>query len=208
MELLSFQHSVATAGWAVTEAIVGSNAISELRSRVAALANAARGCARNLFDDAHITQLAAAPTPRQFACTVPGQSCFAVRALFIDKTPDASWKVVWHQDLTIAMQQREDLPSYCPWTEKARVPHIQPPVDVLGQMLAIRVHLDSCSAENGPVWVIDGTHRLGRLSPTAIHRIRAARAESVCLAAEGALLAFRPLLLHASSPATPPAHVG
>jgi hypothetical protein len=71
---------------------------------------------------------------------------------------------------------------------------------------AIRLHLDPCGADNGPVRVLDGTHRLGRLTPDAIDDLRARLPESVCLATEGALLAFRPLLLHASSPATRPAH--
>lgn len=206
MELLSFQQSVATAGWAVTQPVVDPTTIAELRAGVAALAHAGRGGARNLLDDAHVAALAAAPRLRQFACAILGESCFAVRALFFDKTPDANWKVVWHQDLTIATKQRAELPGYGPWTEKAGVLHVQPPIDVLEQMLAIRVHLDPCSAENGPVRVIDGTHRFGRLAPEVIDRIRADRPESVCLAAEGALLAFRPLLLHASSPAARPAH--
>jgi ectoine hydroxylase-related dioxygenase (phytanoyl-CoA dioxygenase family) len=73
-------------------------------------------------------------------------------------------------------------------------------------MLAIRLHLDPCGADNGPVRVINGTHRLGRLAPDAIDRLRAEQPESECLAAEGALLAFRPLLLHASSPAVRAGH--
>jgi ectoine hydroxylase-related dioxygenase (phytanoyl-CoA dioxygenase family) len=202
----SFQQSISTAGWAVTQPVVDPTAIAELRVRVAALSHAGRGGARNLLDDEHIAALAATPRLRHFACAILGESCFAVRALFFDKTPDANWKVVWHQDLTIATRRRVDLPGYGPWTDKAGVPHVQPPVDVLEQMLAIRVHLDPCSAENGPVRVIDGTHRFGRLVPEEIDGIRAARPESVCLAEEGALLAFRPLLLHASSPATRPAH--
>ena len=73
-------------------------------------------------------------------------------------------------------------------------------------MLALHVHLDPCTADNGPVRVIDGTHCLGRLAPEAIDRLRAEQSESTCLADEGAILAFRPLLLHASSPAARPAH--
>jgi len=206
MELLSFQQSIATAGWAVTQPVVEPETIVALRARVAALTETGRGGARNLLDDAQIAALAATPQLRQFACAILGESCFAVRALFFDKTPDANWKVVWHQDLTVATQQRADLPGYGPWTEKAGVPHVQPPVEVLEQMLAIRVHLDPCGTENGPVRVINGTHCLGRLSPDAIDRIRADQPESVCLAEEGAILAFRPLLLHASSPATRPGH--
>jgi ectoine hydroxylase-related dioxygenase (phytanoyl-CoA dioxygenase family) len=206
MELLSFQQSIATAGWGVTGPVVDSATIRVLRDRVAAVAQIGRGGARNLLDDPDLAALAAAPTLRRFACAVLGERCFAVRALFFDKTPDVNWRVTWHQDLTVAAQQRVEVPGYGPWTDKAGVPHVQPPVDVLEQMLAIRLHLDPCGADNGPVRVINGTHRLGRLAPDAIDRLRAEQPESECLAAEGALLAFRPLLLHASSPAVRAGH--
>jgi len=177
-----------------------------LRESVAALAQSGRGGARNLLDEPRIARLAASPTLRQFATAALGDSCFAVRALFFDKTPDANWRVIWHQDLTVATQQRADVPNYGPWTAKAGVPHVQPPADILEHMLAVRVHLDPCTSDNGPVRVISGTHRLGRLTAGAIERIRAKETESICLASEGAVLAFRPLLLHASSPAAHPAH--
>ena len=206
MEVRSFEQSVTAAGWAVTDHVVDAATITALRDRVATLAQAGRGGARNLLDDPAISALAVTPTLRQFACAVLGESCFAVRALFFDKTPDANWKVIWHQDLTVAVRQQAEIPGYGPWTEKAGVPHVQPPVEVLEQMLAIRVHLDPCGPENGPVRVIDRTHCLGRLSPEAIDQLRAQWPESECLVAEGALLAFRPLLLHASSPAARPGH--
>ena len=72
--------------------------------------------------------------------------------------------------------------------------------------MLFRLHLDPRTIDNGPVRVIGGTHRLGRLGANAIDRIRAERAESLCLAAEGTTLAFRPLLLHGSSAAARPAH--
>ena len=206
IEPLSFQESIATKGWAVTEPVIASAWIAELRDCVSARASSGRGGARNLLDDARIAALAASPTVRRFPCAVLGEACFAVRALLFDKSPDANWKVIWHQDLTVAAQERVDLAGYGPWTDKAGVPHVQPPTDVLEAMLAIRVHLDPCGDDNGPVRVLDGTHRLGRLSPEAIDDLRTQCHESVCRAAEGAILAFRPLLLHASSPATRPAH--
>lgn len=206
MDLPVFQQSVAALGWAVTDPVVDTPTIAELRDCVALLARTGRGGARNLLDHPRIAALAAAPTLRQFAVAVLGDPCFAVRALFFDKTPDANWKVVWHQDLTVPTQQRVEVADYGPWTEKGGVPHVQPPVDVLERMLAVRLHLDPCTADNGPVRVIDGTHGLGRLTPQAVDRIRAEQPESICLAAEGAVLAFRPLLLHASSPATRPGH--
>ena len=205
-ELLPFQQAVATRGWAVTTPMFDAGTIAELRASIAPLAQVGRGGARNLLDEPHIAGLAANPTLRKLAAAILGQSCFAVRALFFDKTPDANWKVVWHQDLTVATQRRADVPGYGPWTDKAGVPHVQPPTHILEHMLALRLHLDPCTADNGPVRVIDGTHRLGRLAPDAIDRLRAEQPESVCLADEGAVLAFRPLLLHASSPAVQPAH--
>jgi hypothetical protein len=205
-DLLEFQRSVATAGWAVTDPVVDSATIAELRDCVGPLVQTGRGGARNLLDEPRIATLATSRVLRRFADAVLGDACFAVRALFFDKTADANWKVVWHQDLTVAAQERIDLPGYGPWTDKAGVPHVQPPVDVLEHMLAVRLHLDTCGEDNGPVRVLDGTHRLGRLTSSEIDDLRAQLRESVCVAPEGALLAFRPLLLHASSPATRPMH--
>jgi ectoine hydroxylase-related dioxygenase (phytanoyl-CoA dioxygenase family) len=206
MDLASFRHAIDTQGWAVSDPVADAAVIETLREVVDPLVQSGRGGARNLLDEPSIAALAASPMLRQFAVAVLGDSCFAVRALFFDKTPGANWKVVWHQDLTVTAHERVDVPGYGPWTEKAGVPHVQPPSDVLEQMLAVRLHLDPCTADNGPVRVIDGTHTRGRLAADAIDRLRAEHAESVCLADEGAVLAFRPLLLHASSPATHPAH--
>jgi ectoine hydroxylase-related dioxygenase (phytanoyl-CoA dioxygenase family) len=73
-------------------------------------------------------------------------------------------------------------------------------------MVTVRLNLDDCGAENGPVRVIPGSHLLGRLSPGEVQRVReSSEAVDTCLPAGGVLL-MRPLLLHASSPATLPAH--
>lgn len=206
VDLRQFTRDIEARGWAITTRVIDPRATSSLRSEVAPLATDGRGGARNLLDNAAIRELAASDTVRSFAEAVLGEQCFAVRALFFDKTPNANWKVVWHQDLTIATRERRDVAGFGPWTEKAGVPHTQPPVGVLEQMLALRVHLDPCSAENGPVRVIDGTHRLGRLAGDEIDRFREAHAAHDCVADEGAILAFRPLLLHASAPAQTPSH--
>ena len=54
-----------------------------------------------------------------------------MRALFFDKTPGANWPVLWHQDLTIAVAEQHDLEGWGPWSTKADVPHVQPPVPIL-----------------------------------------------------------------------------
>ncbi len=73
-------------------------------------------------------------------------------------------------------------------------------------MLTLRMHLDPCGVDNGPVRVMPGSHREGRLSPAEIDRWRADGTGVECTAARGDVLAMRPLLLHASSPSKSPSH--
>jgi hypothetical protein len=110
---------------------------------------------RNLFDVAPgVRALATSAPVRTVAEAALGPHCFAVRGILFDKTPDANWKVIWHQDLTVAVRARAAVAGFGPWSEKAGVPHVQPPVDVLEQMVAVRVHLDDCGPDNGPVRVL------------------------------------------------------
>ena len=162
--------------------------------------------ARNLLDLAPIRDVALAPQIMGLVENVLGSSSAAVRALWFDKTLGANWKVSWHQDLTIAVQERRDVPGFGPWTTKTGVAHVQPPVSILECMLAVRLHIDPCSTGNGALRVIPGSHRVGRIPESDIERWRTGVEEVVCVAARGDLLLMRPLLLHASSPAAAPTH--
>ncbi len=137
---------------------------------------------------------------------VLGPGWFVVRGILFDKTPDANWKVAWHQDLTIAVRERREAPGFGPWSEKAGIPHVQPPAEVLARMLTVRVHLDDCGPQNGPVQVLPGSHRHGRLPADEVARRRGAEVPVPCTCARGGVLVMRPLVLHASSPATVAAH--
>ena len=66
----------------------------------------------------------------------------AIRGILFDKVPLANWKVPWHQDRFLAVEQKVELPGYTGWTEKDGVPHVEPPTAVLEEMIALRVHLD------------------------------------------------------------------
>jgi ectoine hydroxylase-related dioxygenase (phytanoyl-CoA dioxygenase family) len=166
-----------------------------------------RGGARALFERLpKIRTLAMQASVRGPAATVLGPDCFPVRSLLFDKTPTANWKVVWHQDLTIAVRARRDVEGYGPWSSKAGIPHVQPPVTVLERMVAVRVHLDDCGSDNGPLRVLPGSHRAGRIRAPDIEAWRQGVAEVSCVVPRGGLLVMRPLLLHASSPATSPRH--
>ena len=76
--------------------------------------------------------------------------------------------------------------------------NVQPREDVLRGILAIRIHLDANDHQNGPLRVIPGSHKHGRLTTEQIAKW--AKSEAVqCLVPRGAALLMRPLLLHASS---------
>lgn len=123
----------------------------------------------------------------------------AVRAIYFDKNPNSNWMVTWHQDLTIAVRERIDVSGFGPWSTKDGVPHVQPPVHLLEQMMTVRLHLDDCDETNGAVRVLPGSHRFGRLSAEAIQEVRIQETSELCCVAAGGALLMRPLLLHSSS---------
>jgi hypothetical protein len=133
-----------------------------------------------------------------------GSDARCVRAILFDKTAGANWKVAFHQDRSIAVERRLDAPGFGPWSVKAGVPHVQPPLSILESMLTARIHLDDCGPENGPLRVSPGSHRLGLLDDTAIERVR--QTSIPVIAQAGDVFYMRPLLLHASSTAKSPSH--
>ncbi|WP_321476475.1 phytanoyl-CoA dioxygenase family protein [uncultured Paludibaculum sp.] len=150
--------------------------------------------------------LAASGTLRSIVEEYLAPAAFPVRGTLFDKTEGANWLVPWHQDLTICVEGRIDVPGYGPWSTKAGVWHVQPPASVLEQMLSVRIHLDDCREDNGALRVLPGTHRLGRLDAEEIARLQGSRPSTLCAVGAGGVLLMRPLLLHASSAATKAAH--
>ena len=153
--------------------------------------------ARNLLRDVPaVRALAESVAVRSLVEPVLGAEAFAVRALLFDKTPSANWPVAWHQDRTIAVREKRDVPGFGPWTVKAGVPHVQPSLAILENMLTVRLHLDKCYETNGPLQVIPGSHRDGYLDSEAIRSCTAEAHPVCCLVPRGGALLMRPLLLH------------
>jgi len=186
-------------GYAVVDAGLDSGALFEL----GALLDTKHAGERNLFDAPVIRQLAFSEPIRKLALSVLGDRCFAVRGILFNKTGEANWKVAWHQDCVIAVASRSEIPGWGPWSIKAGVHHVRPTSDVVSRMLAVRIHLDDCSAVNGPLRVIPGSHKHGFLSDRQIQDWPKSGAVT-CIASQGHAILMRPLLLHTSSPATVP----
>lgn len=139
------------------------------------------------------------------AAAILGQDAFAVRGVYFDKPADANWKLGYHQDSVIAVRERIETPGFEAWSTKAGVLQVQPPAEVMANMLAIRLHLDDCGEENGPLRVLPGSHRHGWLDDE-MDNWKAKNNEVTCVTNSGGAVVIRPLLLHASSPAHRPSH--
>jgi ectoine hydroxylase-related dioxygenase (phytanoyl-CoA dioxygenase family) len=107
-----------------------------------------------------------------------------------------------HQDLSIPVRARIDHESLSGWSDKDGMLFVQPPDEVLDQLVAVRLHIDACGLEDGPLRVVPGSHVSGRLSVAEAQQTRERSGETPCEVSQGGALVIKPLLLHASSKAS------
>lgn len=138
------------------------------------------------------------------AATALGPTCFPVRAILFDKTEATNWVLGWHQDRTIAVRERRDIPGFGPWTRKQGLIHVAPPADILARMATLRIHLDPAPATNAPLMVARGSHRAGAVAERDIDAIVARSDILACLAERGDIWLYATLILHASAAAEQP----
>lgn len=89
----------------------------------------------------------------------------AIQCTYFEKSAAKNWLVPIHQDLSIPVSRRVDHSALSGWSQKEGALFVQAPDQVLEQMLAVRVHVDHCSPEDGPLRVVPGSHELGRVEP-------------------------------------------
>jgi hypothetical protein len=128
----------------------------------------------------------------------------AVQCTYFNKSSDVNWLVAVHQDLSISVKTRVDGCGLTGWNVKEGHTFVHAPLDVLENLIAVRVHLDDSGPDNGPLRVVPGSHLLGRLSSDQQTQRRLELGESNCHVPRGGVLLMKPLLLHASSKATYP----
>lgn len=128
----------------------------------------------------------------------------AVQCTLFEKSSERNWLVPPHQDLSIPVRRRVEAAGLSGWSEKEGALYVHPPVEVLEQLVAVRIHIDDCGPEHGHLRVVPGSHRLGRLSEKEIPAILRELGERDCVVGRGGALIMRPLLVHASSKAVVP----
>jgi len=125
-----------------------------------------------------------------------------VQCTSFEKSAQRNWLVPVHQDLSIPVALRVDHPALTGWSNKDGTWFVQPPVEVLAQMVALRLHIDDCGLADGPLNVVPGSHRHGRLDDAQAIALRDAHGTVACPVPRGGAMLMRPLLLHALSKAT------
>jgi hypothetical protein len=138
------------------------------------------------------------------AATALGPDARPVRAILFDKTSERNWALGWHQDRTIVVRERVGADGFGPWTLKSGLIQVEPPFDILERMVTLRVHLDQVDANNAPLRIVPGSHRLGRLSEAEAQRLVTTSGERLCLAERGDVWLYATPIVHASLAANPP----
>lgn len=188
-------------GFAVLDTALSAVEVDGLLASLAALPGRSRAGARHLMERAPVAALATDPRLVAAARACLGPDVLPFRATLFDKSRASNWLVTWHQDTVLPLRERTAAPGWGPWSVKAGVLHARAPVEALRQVLALRIHLDESSADNGPLQVVPGSHMLGVLSERELERVARAGPVVECPVRRGGILAVSPLLVHASSKA-------
>jgi ectoine hydroxylase-related dioxygenase (phytanoyl-CoA dioxygenase family) len=160
-----------------------------------------RAGARHLMSNPAVAALASDERLLRIARGALGGGAVPFRATLFEKSGRANWLVVWHQDTTLPLESFHASPDWGPWSRKAGRLYAHAPGWALARVIALRVHLDAATAENGPLRVLPGSHLRGVLSDAEVFALARARESVDCLVPRGGVLAMRPLLVHSSSQA-------
>jgi hypothetical protein len=130
-----------------------------------------------------------------------GKTAVPFRATLFEKTGAKNWLIAWHQDTALPLESKFDAAGWGPWSEKGGVLYAHAPSWALSRVIALRLHLDASTSENGPLRVIPDSHRAGILSDDEVLKQANESESEVCPVGRGGVLAMRPLLIHSSSKA-------
>jgi len=185
-------------GFAILPSILTDPMREEVSSSLARISSKGIG-SRSLLELPWCVELSQEIRKHRFIAALLPDTAVAVQCTYFEKSQDRNWLVPIHQDLSIPVAEKVDNPALMGWSEKQGSVFVQPPATVLQDLLAVRLHVDECGADDGPIRVVPGSHRFGRLSNEDAIKKRREIGDFVCTVERGGVLLMQPLLLHASS---------
>ena len=189
-----------SSGYEIVPAVLDGADVARLASALQdSTIDRRRAGARHLMGHPAVERVARDPRLLAIASRFLGADAIPYRATLFDKSPQNNWLIVWHQDTALPLRDRREAPGWSAWSVKGDVVYAHAPASVLSRLIALRLHLDDSAADNGPLRVLPGTHAMGLLSDDEIARLARDVPPIACVAPAGAVVAMRPLLVHASS---------
>lgn len=189
-------------GYVILPKICSSQICDQVCNSLSEVTQAGPGSRRLLAFD-WCQELARSLKSHPFISSLLGSTPIVNQCTYFEKSPNQNWLVALHQDVSIAVQPN-DAATQLGISHKEGLAFVQPPIEILEQLVALRIYVDDCTPENGPLKVVPGSHQQGRLTDPMIAKLRNQCEEISCLVPKGGVLAMRPLLLHASSKMTLP----
>ena len=130
-----------------------------------------------------------------------GSDYFISKAIYFDKPAQSNWYVTWHQDLPINVAEKIETDDFKSWTQKGNVTSVIPPLEILKNIITIRIHLDDTTRHNGALKVIPGSNTKIH-NDEDIHTIANNSVPNSCEVSKGGINIMSPLTLHSSSKTT------
>ncbi len=190
-------------GVVVIENILSGQELDAIEQKLARV-EFSRAGTRNLLGESWCRNLGEAVRGRDPIRRVVPRGHRLVQCTLFEKAAERNWLVPLHQDLHLPVRERRDAPGLDGWSNKEGCWYVIPPREVLEGLVAVRLHADPCGADHGPLRVVPGSHREGRLGEDARLWWADRGAERVCVVERGGAVVMKPLVLHASSKARSP----
>jgi ectoine hydroxylase-related dioxygenase (phytanoyl-CoA dioxygenase family) len=160
-----------------------------------------RAGARHLMAQPIVSALANDRRLTELAKEWLGAVAIPFRATLFETSGSTNWLIPWHQDTALPLARRFETVGWGPWSEKAGATYAHAPAWALSRVIAMRVHLDASTADNGPLRVIPGSHLRGVLTDQTVMEFVSTNGHVECCVPRGGVIAMRPLIIHASSKA-------
>lgn len=139
--MTSFDH-----GFAVIENCYSPFECDRIISQIDTITGAGSRC---LLDN-EWCQTLAATLKRRIVSTVPEiESLIAVQCTFFNKSFSNNWFVAFHQDRSIPVASTVSARDLSGWSRKESMTFVHGPDELLARMVALRLHVDDSTPDNG-----------------------------------------------------------
>lgn len=107
-------------GFSIGAPLMSPDALEEARREADVLFSEGnfRGGVRSVLRRSHYFNKLAEQALAPLASELLQGGAEPIKGTLFDKSPDANWKVPWHQDLTITVRERLDVEGFGPWSLK------------------------------------------------------------------------------------------